>query len=448
MRTFNPEKELNKIQKGNKNKIIIGVCLLLLIVAIGSSYALYQIKYNKQIIYTTVEPFYSKDIQLAVYVDGVRQDNFPPKDGEYSYSGYECENDSIVTFDPKKWIAEIKVTGQDKCSINFGNKNNFYDTLIESKNILTDETKDGNLRYIGPNPDNYIWFNCDDYNFTTADEATLKNCERWRIIGIMNNMTIVDEATGEETNNQSLVKVIRTESIGELSWDNKDTTTGAETDQGNSNWAEARLMKLLNPGYDGEEKGGSLYWNADSGECYAGEKNATIPCDFTSTGLKIEDTKQMIESVIWNLGAHSSANGPTPIRWYQLERGSLVYTGDGRLATWKGKIALHYPSDYGLASIGGDDGRTACLERNMYYWYEEPYKSECGGTNNWMFSEFAVPTLTVYNTPSYLIAYYSNSRIYEGNLAVKTPIRPVLYLKPTIKIISGSGTYEEPYIIK
>ncbi len=122
MRTFNPVKELNKIQKGNKNKIILGVCLLLLIIAIGSSYALYQIKYNKQIIYTKVEPFYSKDMQLAVYVNGVKQDKFPEKSDDILYGGYECEKGSKITFNNNDWSVTLKTNKPDKCNIIFGNK--------------------------------------------------------------------------------------------------------------------------------------------------------------------------------------------------------------------------------------------------------------------------------------------------------------------------------------
>ena len=54
MRKFNPEKELKKIQHGNKNKILYGIIALLVIISIGSSFALYQIRYSKQIIYTKV----------------------------------------------------------------------------------------------------------------------------------------------------------------------------------------------------------------------------------------------------------------------------------------------------------------------------------------------------------------------------------------------------------
>ena len=53
----------------------------------------------------------------------------------------------------------------------------------------------GNIRYYGASPNNYIYFNCDAYPET--------NCELWRIIGVVDGK----------------VKLIRNESIGDYSWD-------------------------------------------------------------------------------------------------------------------------------------------------------------------------------------------------------------------------------------
>lgn len=95
-----------------------------------------------------------------------------------------------------------------------------YITLLAntSSEIVNDETEDQNLRYIGANPNNYVYFNCEDYNNPTSD-----TCELWRIIGVMNNMELADGTTG-----QSLVKLVRAESIGNLSWDNKPTGVGPD----------------------------------------------------------------------------------------------------------------------------------------------------------------------------------------------------------------------------
>ena len=84
----------------------------------------------------------------------------------------------------------------------------------------------GNIRYYGANPNNYIYFNCDDYSNQTSS-----TCELWRIIGVF----------------EGKVKIMRGSQIGTYSWDNKNTNTGAETNSGKNDWSTARLMKLLNP---------------------------------------------------------------------------------------------------------------------------------------------------------------------------------------------------------
>ena len=48
---------------------------------------------------------------------------------------------------------------------------------------------------------------------------------------------------------------------------------------GINEWSHADLMKLLNPGYDNEEVGGSLYWNSNSGTCYGYDETGS--CQIT-----------------------------------------------------------------------------------------------------------------------------------------------------------------------
>lgn len=81
-------------------------------------------------------------------------------------------------------------------------------SLINDKQGGTALDVDGNIRYYGASPNNYVYFNCSTYPTT--------NCELWRIIG-----TFGDK-----------IKIVRNESIGKYSWDNKDKTTGAETNYG------------------------------------------------------------------------------------------------------------------------------------------------------------------------------------------------------------------------
>lgn len=81
---------------------------------------------------------------------------------------------------------------------------------IKCGNFLIDKTDQTDAltdyRYIGSSPNNYVTFN---------DEV-------WRIIGVFD----VDDGTGKV---EKRIKIIRDNAIGSYSWDNKNTSTGAES---------------------------------------------------------------------------------------------------------------------------------------------------------------------------------------------------------------------------
>ena len=275
---------------------------------------------------------------------------------------------------------------------------------------------DGNIRYYGASPNNYIYFNCSDYSNQSAS-----TCETWRIIGVF----------------EGKVKLIRGSQIGTYAWDNKNTSTGAETAYGKNDWSEARLMKLLNPGYESETTGGSLYYNAKSGNCYAWQNNATKTCNFTSTGIKNDITRNLISDTTYYLGGYNSTEVYSN-EIYEKERGGAVYTG--RPTTWTGKIALAYPSDYGYAA-----DLSKC--RQKLYNYND---STCT-SNNWMKSIVA-PNYGWLLTPNSGLAditwhvYSSGFVDYSGYYAFNANgVTPVLYLDPSVDIKSGTGSSSAPY---
>ena len=275
---------------------------------------------------------------------------------------------------------------------------------------------DGNIRYYGASPNNYIYFNCSDYSNQSAS-----TCETWRIIGVF----------------EGKVKLIRGSQIGTYAWDNKNTSTGAETAYGKNDWAEARLMKLLNPGYESETTGGSLYYNAKSGNCYAWQNNATKTCNFTSTGIKNDITRNLISDTTSYLGGYNSTEVYSN-EIYEKERGGAVYTG--RPTTWTGKIALAYPSDYGYA---------ADLSKCSQTLYN--YNDSTCTSNNWMKSIVA-PNYGWLLTPNSGLAditwhvYSSGFVDYSGYYAFNANgVTPVLYLDPSVDIKSGTGSSSAPY---
>ena len=299
----------------------------------------------------------------------------------------------------------------DKDDISNNSITYHYDTT----NSLMSDT-DGNIRYYGASPNNYIYFNCSDYSNQSSS-----TCETWRIIGVF----------------EGKVKLIRGSQIGTYSWDNKNASTGAETAHGKNDWTDARLMKLLNPGYESETTGGSLYYNAKSGNCYSGQNNATTACNFTSTGIK-DTTRNLISDTTYYLGGWSS-NSVYPNEIYEKERGTAVYSG--RPTTWPGKIALPYPSDYGYAA-----DLSKCTKKLG------SYNDTTCTSNNWMKPIIApnagwlLTSNSGYAYSAWLVA--SSGYVYDTNYAyLAVGVAPVLYLGSELSVKAGTGTSSDPYQI-
>lgn len=280
----------------------------------------------------------------------------------------------------------------------------------DKTNLVTDDTIDKNIRYVGSNPNNYVEF----------------NGELWRILGIMNN--VVDK----NGLSSSRVKIIRNETIGGLSWDNKTTGVGSSlTDVGSNEWKDATIMKTLNSG---------PYWNRTSGICYDQEYIDGLACDFSKTGLT-SNAKNMISSVVWKLGG-SNTNDITTKAIYSRERGNDVYSG--RSKTWTGNVALIYPSDYGYA-VGGS-AREKCLATNI-----SQYNIDDCINNNWIYKDehTHIWTLTPSTTnASYVYRVHPEGNANAVNANIHKDIIPTVYLNTDIELTKGIGTEEDPFIIK
>ena len=284
----------------------------------------------------------------------------------------------------------------------------------------------GNIRYYGASPNNYIYFNCSDYSNQTSS-----TCETWRIIGVFDGK----------------LKLIRGSQIGKYSWDNKNTSTGAENNYGKNDWTTARLMKLLNPDdyyindnndkdSEGNYLGYSLYYNSASGMCFTDEGVNYSACDFTSTGIKNDETRNMIAETTYNLGGWNDT-GVYPNEIYEYERGTTVYTG--RPTTWTGKIALAYPSDYGYAAdlnqckqtLANYDNST-CTSNN----WMKAIITDNGSNHGWL--------LTPDSSYSY-VAWYSQGNVGEYFTGAARGAVPVLSLSSKLGIESGDGSSSNPY---
>ena len=144
----------------------------------------------------------------------------------------------IISFD-SEGNAKVSITGKGKfdgLKITNGTKENaevkeitkptygmkatkYITKLLEydGKGLKKDNTSDQNIRYYGSNPNDYVSF----------------NNELWRIIGVFGNN----------------VKLVRSEKIGNLSWDSSESSVNGG--YGVNEWSQADLQVYLNKMYYG-----------------------------------------------------------------------------------------------------------------------------------------------------------------------------------------------------
>ena len=348
----------------------------------------------------------SKDTTLAYlvifYIDGEKANN----DIGSNSTNFKTSIEATVTQGTAPMSAASLISNLYNNASKTPVTNNSITYQYDTKNSLMKDTA-GNIRYYGASPNNYIYFNCSDYSNQSSS-----TCETWRIIGVFDGK----------------VKLIRNESIGAYSWDNKEI---------DSTWETASLMKLLNPGYESETVGGSLYYNSGSGNCYSGQSKATTACNFTSSGLKNDITKNVIAKQDWNIG-------PTDQKYVNVEYENEVKN------TFKAYIGLPNVSDYGYAT-----NLNLCSAELVNY-----SNSECKN-NNWMFY-----MATGSKKLAYFINYASNSglgvlainalteggnvEIFDNDINDTIPttssdIFPTVYLSNLVSITDGTGTSSNPY---
>ena len=451
---------------------ILSLVLIVTISIIYFTYSKFTSKNEMTAYETTVEPFIKNDYFIASYIDGEWSNEIPGKNDGYVVDKIVCDNGATGTWDNEEWGINIRnATKKIKCSVFFIVKpvsvTEKITTLAttDTTNFATDDA-DNNIRYIGANPNNYVYFNCSDYS--NQSDST---CEKWRIIGVFKNVTKSD-GTKED-----LVKIIKDDRLNNttISWDYKKNGVGTSTtDYGSNDWTDSQLMMMLNPtdylksGYTidnnivKDSNGQAIYQNM--GSYYNGTSGckpaavasgADFTCtsiDFTSTGLKNDLTRNAIESVVWNLGGtanyQSSSNGLAS-HFYGYERGTTVYSGHA--TNWTGKIGLMYPSDYGYATSGGSTtDRATCLAKEMYNW-DGSDVSDCK-TNDYLYkSSYYQWTLAPYSSNAYRVFHVSSTGYVSSNDAYDgyNSVRPAVFLKSNISITDvGIGTAESPFQLK
>lgn len=276
--------------------------------------------------------------------------------------------------------------------------NNGVDYQYNTVNSLMDDNY-GNIRYYGANPNNYVYFNCDDYSNQSSS-----TCEVWRIIGVFNNGNLTHQ-----------IKIIRNESIG--TYQIVDAVN-----EGISTFFESNLSYLLN---NETVSGEATYWSRTLGTC---NLNANYKCDFSKSGLKNDETRNLIYSTVgYEFSLLYGDRYPNEV--YENE---VANTGINDF-----NISLMYESDYGFAA----DLRNCSIPLITF-------SNRICGSNDWLFlgeNEWILgATIQTDGTFKENIVHNAGA-ITQLDISSEANVRPTLYLKTEQTIKSGTGTLADPY---
>ena len=333
----------------------------------------------------------------------------------------------IISFD-SEGNAKVSITGKGKfdgLKITNGTKENaevkeitkptygmkateYITNLLEydGEGLKIDNTSDANIRYYGSNPNNYVSF----------------NNELWRIIGVFGNN----------------VKLVRSESLGSISWDSSESTINEGW--GVNEWSQADLKNYLN----------TMYYGGTTVTCYGRYNNGTKTCP---TNTLDETSKSLIDNHIWNTGAIEYNTRTDTLAFYSAERGNetgKICTGGQwcndtvtRTTEWTGYIGLPYVTDWAYAS-----SESVC-ETNMQT--KDDSNVYICKNNNWMQRN----TWAWYLSPVGNLSYAFNAWSVSGgggagsnSVASSYAVAPSIYLKSNVLIESGTGTSSNPYILR
>lgn len=304
-------------------------------------------------------------------------------------SGYAAFSTNL-NLKAKGNIKEITMADKLRKTCNTSSDNGLYEDIYEENRCI----------YRGENPNNYLIF----------------NDELWRIIALENDDTI---------------KIIRSNSLGAREYDGS-----ASNNRYNENNSYCTL-----------DSNGANYscnvWSAISGNYINGNYSGTVTED---ADLNIYLNNEYYNSL--------NENAKEKIKIHNFKIGGLPnsatfqnYLNADNTYTWTGKIGLINLSDWFKASLNSN-----CTTTNSDWCPLNNYNRndyECS-FDNYLFNSEQTWSMNPNNLSTrYILIIGSYGCIGNASASVSdlVYVRPVVFLKNNVKVIKGSGTQNNPYIL-
>ena len=263
-----------------------------------------------------------------------------------------------------------------------------YDKLVgysKSTNGLR-QVNEKDYIYYGDNPDNFIYYNCENNNDTST-------CELWRIIGLFYNE--------EEKYN---IKIIRNESIGKYQFN--EITENSEHRISNK-WLESSLHKYLNEEYK--------FIN-----------------DYDNYLEELEQPTERISNLETDIKNMNILDQNITSKVNLLKLSDYLYTSSCQ----KDKISEYNKDCFKnnwLNNIELESEWTLTSKENV----------EVIEDTDMIEKEEIIENSKIDN-----FIYAVDNNIIESSINDYMETRPVVFLKSRMLLLEGDGTFEKPYIIK
>lgn len=313
---------------------------------------------------------------------------------------YICNTDCSILYKVK----ESKINKKDEKNIKYEITNyDKYEGYLKGTSGIKKVNE--NYYYYGDNPNNYIYYNCNN-----------NECELWRIVGAFYN---------EKTKKYD-IKIVKNNSIGKYQYNDND----------NSNeWTKSTLYKYLNSEYKINN-----FKKLTTNYPYRYEELTTLNIDVLQMPNSIISTKEKDISIL-NLSDYLNTS--------TCQNSTIDKYGICLNNNWlnRAEIKNEWLLTLNKKILIEDDKKD--LNTNLVNPGEESNNSK----TEQEFEPTQPDDTTILNNENNPINEEIINEVYTKELkpiliTEKLSVRPVVYLKDRVLLYSGNGTIDNPYIIK